>query len=131
LAQHRLESEASFNLDAFERWGKNSNWSGLESHIAMANERPKTEAKVRQAVATLREAHPEALNYWIDGQIQLLDAFLETSEDETGQFVANSEKVEWESVRAGSQDFVHQNTYYISQDPELFESLFGFPPTAP
>ena len=41
------------------------------------------------------------------------------------------EKAEWEAVRAGTQDFLHQNTYYISQDPDLFESLFGFPPTAP
>ena len=132
IALRRLQGEAALSLDAYDRWGGGSRFNEQERYEALAAQRPATEVAIRALVATLRETDPAALDAVIDGQLQLLDAFVATqSEGSVERSVVRDERRAWEEVRLGKRDVVRQNTHFVQQDPDLFEQIFGFAPGEP
>jgi len=127
LISRKRQADAALSLDGYSRWGNNGRYDKKEQHEAMAARIPETDRRIKAEIAELRTADPDALAHLIDGQIELLDAIIATSEDSTSVFVAKKERQGWEKVRAGRADFVNGNCLYVREDAALFEEIFGFP----
>lgn len=129
LALRRVQASASLSLDGYERWGNGSQYAQLEAHTELANAIGRTEKAIVDLTRTLRERDPQALDTVIDGQLRLLEAHMATvADDSTEAYVVREEREAWEAIRRGDRDLLHQNTFYVHQDPELFAEIFGFGP---
>lgn len=129
LALRRLQSNAALSLEGYDRWGNDSEYAEREAHVALVAGVPETKREISALIATMRDEDPEALDYFICGQVRLLEDFLATLDDSrrTARHVAESELAGWQDMRTGG-GLVDQNGYYVQQNAALFEEIFGFPP---
>ena len=132
VALRRLQGEAALSLDAYERWGSGSRFDQQDDYETLSAQIPETMRAILELTTELHSTNRVALDAFIDGQLELLDAFVLTQpEGSVERSVAREERAAREEVRRGERAFVRQNTHFVQQDAALFEQIFGFPPNEP
>ena len=89
-----------------------------QARIAELNSQSQAlKAELKQLIATVRSEEPQAFEEWINYHAGILQKII--SEKETGtnaktrKHVAKNTLQEWEKVRAGEQDYVGINWYFL------------------
>ncbi|HEX8792338.1 MAG TPA: hypothetical protein VF765_15395 [Polyangiaceae bacterium] len=135
LLVRRYEAGAILlDVDMYDRWG--AAHGSPEEQAEMADRGARANAE-RQEVSrelavrsrALRAEAPELIDAWCDAHEQLLTEFIASREDDerqrTEKFVASEERDGWRRVRAGTSDFVEENTFYVRVDPRRRRELLG------
>ncbi|HMV37436.1 MAG TPA: hypothetical protein PKW28_09975 [Turneriella sp.] len=116
------------NMEMYERWGHGSDSAmnkKMEQAGFMREVRTNAGAQLAELVRHYRREQPEAVEYWANGHLQLLQYFLQNVTDSTARYVAEEETAAWRALLAGKRDIVEENTYYVHPDAELHAKLFG------
>ena len=116
------------NMDMYDRWGHGSDPAmnkKMEQAGAVREAYSKAKTELPKLVNRFRKERPEAVDYWANAHLQLLQFFLQKVTDATARHVAKQELAAWQALLAGNQDMVEENVYYVGPDPELHEKLFG------
>ena len=75
------------------------------------------QAELKQLIATTRSNNPQAVEEWIDYHIGLLQKIVDEKSTEKNaavrRNVAKGTIQEWEKVRAGEQEYVNINWYFL------------------
>jgi len=113
------ESESGNQADYLDRGGPNpSQAKRAQELIAKLDSQSKTlKVQLKELVATLRSQQPQAIEEWVDFHINILQKIIaEKATDAmaaTRQHVAQSTLQAWEKVRAGEQEYVGINGYFL------------------
>jgi hypothetical protein len=98
--------------------------------IAQLNNQTETaKAELRQTIATVRAQQPQALEEWVDFHVDILQKIVDEKATGTNAVtrrnVAKTTLQEWEKVRAGEQDYVRINWYFLKDYKESVRKLNG------
>lgn len=113
------EYEAGSQSDYLDRGNPNpAQAKQAQESINQLNEQTRTlQAELRTLIASVRSQQPEAIDEWVNYHTRILQKIVEEKATErnatTRIFVARSTLAEWEKVRAGEQDFVRINWYFL------------------
>ena len=114
-----VEYEAGSQSDYLDR-GKPSAKEAkhAQESINKLNEQTKAlQAELKDLIARLRSQQPQAIDEWVNYHTGILQKIVEEQATDrnatTRRFVAKNTLAEWEKVRAGEQDFVRINWYFL------------------
>jgi hypothetical protein len=86
-------------------------------------------AELRRSIAAVRLQQPQALDEWVNFHVGLLQKIVDEqakgANAVTRRNVAKSTLQEWEKVRAGEQDYVRINWYFLKDYKESVRTLKG------
>ena len=84
-------------------------------------------AELSQMLANVRSQQPQAIEEWVTLHVCILEKILEENATGTNAVarrnVAKSTLQEWEKVRAGEQEFVRINWYFLKDYKESVRSI--------
>ena len=114
-----VDYEAGSQSDYLDRGGSDpARVKKAREILDTLNHQSKTlKAEIKELIATVRSQQPQAIEEWVNVHIGMLQKIVE--EKATGSMgpvrrnVARSTIQEWENVRAGEQDYVTINWYYL------------------
>jgi len=135
LLERRYQASATLlDVDMYDRWGaahgSPEEQAKMADRGARANEEHEEVSRELAARSrALRAEAPELIDAWCDAHEQLLTEFIASREGDEAQrterFVAAQERDGWRRVRAGTGDFVDENTFYVRVDPRRRRELLG------
>jgi hypothetical protein len=91
--------------------------------------------ELKQLIASTRSQNPQAFNEWIDYHIAMLRKIAD--ENASGDkarlrlSVAKTTIAEWEKVRAGEQEYININSYYLPDYRDNMRKVTGRSTKAP
>lgn len=125
------ENEAGNQSDYLDRGKPNPGQAKQAQELIqeLNNQSKALKAELRDLIATLRSQQPRAIDEWVDFHTSKLQKIIEEKETgamaSTRQFVAKSTLQEWEKVRAGEQEYVGINWYYLKDYKESVRKIRG------
>ena len=125
------EFEAGNQSDFLDRGKPNAaQTKRAQELIAQLNDQTETaKAELRQTIATFRAQQPQALEEWVDFHVDILRKIVDEKATGTNAVtrrnVAKTTLQEWEKVRAGQQDYVRINWYFLTDYKESVRKLNG------
>ena len=128
VVARRVAAAELLNLEMHDRWGHSSDPvmnQKMEQAGAIREMHTSAGKQLVELVRSYRKEQPEAVEYWANAHVQLLQNFLETTTDSTARFVAEKEISAWQAVLSGNRDIVEENIFYVAYDAELHRKLFG------
>ena len=97
----------------------------LIAQLNSQTEASKTELK--QLIASVRAQQPQAVEEWVNFHIGILQKIIDEKATGTNAVtrrnVAKTTLQEWEKVRAGEQEYVHINWYFLKDYKESVRKL--------
>ena len=125
------EFEAGNQSDYLDRGKPNAAQAkrAQELIVKLNSQTEASKAELRQSIATMRLEEPQALHEWVDFHVDILDKIV--NEKTTGanavtrRNVAKGTLQEWENVRAGGQDYVRINWYFLKDYKAGVRSITG------
>lgn len=134
LSKLRVSGAFLLDQDTWDRFGR-AHASDQEIEERTAREREMIElraASIRaldELVPSLRQLAPEAIASWADAHDALLAKFIATTTstgpDRVAIGVAERERLAWQAVKRGEQNYVDGNSFFIQFDRDLYRELFG------
>jgi len=123
------EFEAGNQSDYLDRGKPNAAQAkrAQELIVKLNSQTEASKAELSQSIATLRLQEPQALEEWINFHVGILQKIVD--EKATGanavtrRNVAKGTLQEWEKVRAGEQDYVRINWYFLKDYKESVRTL--------
>lgn len=89
-------------------------------------------AGLKKLVEELRSTSPESVRAWALAHYQILEDLIADYEGVenrgTEAFVGREEQEKWMLVHDGKAEYVDENTFYISVNPERYKLAFGIDP---
>lgn len=113
------EYEAGNQSDYLDRGKPNSGQAKhAQERIDKLNSQSKAlKAELKQLIAAMRSQNPQALDEWVNFHTGLLQKILDEkttgANAATRRSVAKGTMQEWEKVRAGEQEYVNINWYFL------------------
>jgi hypothetical protein len=113
------EFEAGSQSDYLDRGGPNAAQAKrAQQMIKDLNSQSKaSKAELNHLITTMRSQQPQAIEEWVNFHIGILQKIMEENGTDanaaTRRNVAKSTLQEWENVRAGKQDYVPINWYFL------------------
>jgi hypothetical protein len=114
-----VQYEAAMHSDYLDRGGADPGRAKkAQDLVNTLNQRTKTlQAEFKELIGTVRSQQPQVIEEWVDVHIGMLQKIVdEKAKGPMGSVrrnVARETLQEWEKVRAGEQDYVGINWYYL------------------
>ena len=126
-----VEYEAGKRSDYLDRVRPNpKDAKEVQDSINKLNEQTRAlQAELKDLIANMRSRQPQAIEEWVNFHTGILQKILAEKDSDrnatTRRFVAKNTLDEWEKVRAGEQDFVRINWYFLKDYREGVRKIGG------
>jgi hypothetical protein len=123
------EYEAGDRSDYLDRGKPNpSQAKQAQELIGKLNDQSKRlKAELKELIVQVRAQQPQAIEEWVNFHTGILQKILEEKDTDrnatTRRFVAKNTLAEWEKVRAGEQDYVSINWYFLKDYRERVRKI--------
>lgn len=118
------ENESGNQADYLDRGSPNPKQAKQAQELIekLNNQSKALKAQLKDLLASVRSQQPQAIDEWINLDTSILQKIVEEKEKgtmaTTRRHVAKSTLQEWEKVRAGEQEYVGINWYYLKDYKE-------------